>query len=135
MRIFLKIFVLAGNDIVLNYLYLKRFLKPSQAVKLQLVGFSDASEMAYSAIVYLRAVCLNGEVDVNLIVSKTRVAPVRKVSLPRLELCGALLLARLVKLVRETVLFTVDDIFCVFGFHYSSFMVVIPIWSLANFRC
>ena len=59
-------------------------------------GFSDASEKAYAAVVYLRTKYANGHVDVTLVAAKTRVAPLNKQSIPRLELLGALTLARLV---------------------------------------
>ncbi|XP_021964112.2 uncharacterized protein LOC110859463 [Folsomia candida] len=58
-----------------------------------LIGFSDASEEAYSAVVYLVSYDAHGYGLSYLIASKTRVAPLQKQSLPRLELCGALLLS------------------------------------------
>lgn len=68
----------------------------------ELHGFSDASELAYSACVYLRTVSPDGDVNVSLVTSKSRVAPLKKQSIPRLELCGALLLSRLMKKVLES---------------------------------
>ena len=62
----------------------------------QIHGFCDASDKAFAAVVYLRTEQKNGEVETNLIASKTRVAPIKKQSTPRLELLGALILARLV---------------------------------------
>ncbi|CAG4951544.1 unnamed protein product [Colias eurytheme] len=67
---------------------------------MELHGFCDASNAAYAAIVYSRIIDSNGNVHVSLITSKTRVAPVKQVSIPRLELCGAVLLARLLDEVR-----------------------------------
>ena len=61
----------------------------------QLLFFSDASEKAYAAVVYSRITDDLGHVNVTLLSSKTRVAPVKTVSLPRLELCGAELAAKL----------------------------------------
>lgn len=58
-------------------------------------GFSDASSRAYAAAVYLRATGDDGTSSVHLLVAKTKVAPVRPVSIPRLRLYGALLVARL----------------------------------------
>ena len=55
----------------------------------------DASECAYAAVMYLRTVYVDGTVSISLIASKTRVSPVKKQSIPRLELLGALILARL----------------------------------------
>ena len=68
-----------------------------QPTEIQLHGFCDSSEKAYGACLYLRSVNQQGEVTTKLICSKSRVAPVKKVTLPRLELCGALLLAQLMQ--------------------------------------
>lgn len=62
---------------------------------LQLHGFCDASEKAYGACLYLRSTDQTGENFTHLICSKSRVAPLKKLSLPRLELSAALLLANL----------------------------------------
>lgn len=64
-------------------------------VSQELHGFSDASNAAYAAVVYLRIIKNSGEVHVNLITAKTKVAPTMQVSIPRLELMGAVLLAKL----------------------------------------
>ena len=52
-------------------------------------GFSDASERAYSAVAYLRVQDASGDVQIHLISAKTKVAPLKQQSLPRLELSGA----------------------------------------------
>lgn len=61
----------------------------------ELHAFSDASQIAYSACIYLKSVSKNGEAMVRLICAKTRVAPVKQISIPKLELCGAVLTAKL----------------------------------------
>ena len=66
-----------------------------------LLGFSDASEKAFAAVIYLAATHPNCPMSVSLITSKTRVAPHKQQSLPRLELCGALLLAELMNSVSQ----------------------------------
>lgn len=67
----------------------------------QLHGFSDASESAYAACVYLRHGDNDQNVTVRLLIAKSRVAPLKHVTLPRLELCAALLLAKLIKYCSE----------------------------------
>ena len=52
--------------------------------------FSDASENAYTAVVYACHVNEGGNITARLIMSKSRLAPLKAVSIPRLELLGAL---------------------------------------------
>jgi len=62
--------------------------------------FTDVSERAYCAAAYLRCVRSDGQCATTLIASKTKVAPLKKMTLPRLELMGALIGARLGKFIR-----------------------------------
>ncbi|XP_052749788.1 uncharacterized protein LOC128200426 [Galleria mellonella] len=68
-------------------------------VSLQFHGFCDASERGYCAVVYCRSVDANGCCSVEFCCAKTKVAPLRKLSLPRLELQAAVLLADLINSV------------------------------------
>ena len=63
-----------------------------------LIGFCDASLQAYAAAVYLM-IRKNLGCKVCLVASKTRVAPLRGQTIPRLELISALLLAKLLSKV------------------------------------
>ena len=74
----------------------------NKVLSTQVHCFSDASEKAYAAAIYLRSKYESGLVDVNLIAAKTRVAPLKKQSIPRLELLGANILARLASNIRNT---------------------------------
>jgi hypothetical protein len=65
----------------------------------ELHGFSDASERAYAGVLYLRSFGEDGTVSSRLVCGKTKVAPLKSQSIPKLELCGALLLAKLVTTV------------------------------------
>ncbi|XP_073950941.1 uncharacterized protein [Choristoneura fumiferana] len=67
----------------------------SDATLVELHGFCDASNSAYAAVVYIRVIDAEGKVHVSLITAKTRVAPIKQISIPRLELSGAVLLAKL----------------------------------------
>jgi len=91
----------------LNSLAIPRWVRSSGSSNYSLYGFSDASEKAYSACIYIVATN-DVRPTSHLLVSKTKVA-----SDPGLELCGALLLAELVescisalKLACEVKLFT-----------------------------
>ena len=65
-----------------------------------LQGFCDASQSAYAAVVYLQVESESG-IFGKFLCSKTRVAPVKKLTIPRLKLLSALLLARLVNTARS----------------------------------
>ena len=83
--------------------------------KIFLHGFSDASGMAYGACVYIQAVSRSENVQVSFVTSKSRVKPARKdFSIPRMELLGNFVLAKLMKLVYETLSEEkrIDDYFC-----------------------
>ncbi|XP_076176659.1 uncharacterized protein LOC143151443 [Ptiloglossa arizonensis] len=69
-------------------------------VSLQLHGFCDASVQAYGACIYLRVTEQNGNHSTSLVASKSRVAPLKTITLPRLELCAARLLIKLFKSTR-----------------------------------
>ena len=73
-----------------------------QAHEFQLHGFCDASEKAYAAVIYLRAIDEQGNMQTSLVTSKTRVAPIKRQTILRLELCGAVLLARLSSHIAKT---------------------------------
>ncbi|XP_011156998.1 uncharacterized protein LOC105194004 [Solenopsis invicta] len=70
---------------------------------LQIHGFCDASQRAYGACVYVRTEVSAGVYRTELWCSKSRVAPLKTVSLPRLEISAACLLSRLVAKIGEAV--------------------------------
>ena len=63
-------------------------------------GFGDASKRAYCAVVYLVTIVCD-KVYVKLVASKTRVAPIKELSISRLELMAARILAQLMDAVRR----------------------------------
>ena len=82
--------------IILGDITLPRcYYQNKEQICVELHGFADASTLAYAAVVYVRAVYGDGTVSCELVVAKTKVAPLKTVSIPRLELCGAVLLAEL----------------------------------------
>lgn len=79
----------------LRNIFIPRYVHLHDAVDVQLHGFSDGSEAGYSAVVYIRTVSADNNIRVSLLIAKSRVAPLKRISIPRLELCGAHLLAEL----------------------------------------
>ncbi|GBO41698.1 hypothetical protein AVEN_214366-1 [Araneus ventricosus] len=63
--------------------------------------FSDASPKAYGCVAYFRKVT-DGTISSSFIVAKCRLAPLKKLSLARLELMGALVSARLAEYLQKT---------------------------------
>ncbi|XP_063989696.1 uncharacterized protein LOC135168980 [Diachasmimorpha longicaudata] len=82
-----------------------------EATNIQLHGFCDASKMAYGACLYLRSVDKHGNIQVTLLCAKSRVAPLKEQTIPRLELCGAQLLTSLISNVQAAINHKVDEIF------------------------
>ena len=72
-----------------------------EVISYELCGFCDASTRAYAAVIYL-VIKTSTDRFVRFVTSKTRVAPTQAQSIPRLELLSALLLARLVRSVSNS---------------------------------
>ena len=71
-------------------------LKPKNVVgDPTLVLFCDASELAYGACAYIRWECDDGTYYTYLICAKNRLAPLKTITIPRLELCAAVVGSRL----------------------------------------
>nr|XP_034194882.1 uncharacterized protein LOC117611094 [Osmia lignaria] len=67
----------------------------------ELHGFSDASQLAMAAVIYITVFSPSTDLKVtSLVCSKTKVAPLKKLTIPRLELTAALILAKLLKYVQ-----------------------------------
>ncbi|XP_038107025.1 uncharacterized protein LOC119766508 [Culex quinquefasciatus] len=96
---------------VLSSVRFARCVVIPNATSVQLHCFSDASTKAYGGCVYVRSENAKGEVMVRLLASKSRVAPLKVQTIPRLELCGAVLVAQLFKVLREALDIPVDAYF------------------------
>ena len=87
-------------ELTLSEVKVVRCLQLKKEVKCaKLHTFVDASQQAYGAAVYIKIEYQDGSSSVRLVASKTRVAPLQSISIPRLELMGAILGSRLAKSV------------------------------------
>ena len=59
----------------------------------QLHGFSTAFQCVYAAVIYVRSVYPNGDIETRFVASKTKIAPIKPQTIPCLKLLGAFLLA------------------------------------------
>ena len=72
-----------------------RCLQPKKAKGCQLHHFADASEVACGVASYLRVVYGDGSVSSTLVMAKSKLAPIPQQTIPRLELCAAVMATRL----------------------------------------
>ena len=97
------------NASKLTDLQIRRCPKPSdvkdgKAAKIHV--YSDASERGFVVVVYLRDALRDGDFTCSLLFGKSRVTPLKAVSIPRLELVAAVLTVRVVDLiVRESLVY------------------------------
>ncbi|CAH0724990.1 unnamed protein product, partial [Brenthis ino] len=89
---------------ILKDLRIPRCMTINNTLTYELHGFCDSSELAYGAVIYIRVSTADGLTQTRLVCAKARVAPIKKISLPRLELCAAVLLSNLAKFVLDTYL-------------------------------
>ncbi|GBM44149.1 hypothetical protein AVEN_257097-1 [Araneus ventricosus] len=75
-----------------------------------LYEFSDVSEKAYGAVIYLQSVCDSSDNNTFLLCSKSIVAPIKCVTIPRLELAACLLLAQLTRKVLNALKLKIDQV-------------------------
>ncbi|KAJ8031913.1 hypothetical protein HOLleu_25277 [Holothuria leucospilota] len=100
----------------LNALKFERCLTPVNGRDPILCIFSDASEFAFGTCAYIRWQVSNDSYDVRFLTAKSRVAPLKRLTIPRLELQGTVLAARLsctileeLTLKPEKVMFMIDS--------------------------
>lgn len=95
----------------LNEVNFPRQVICERVVEVELHGFSDASQTAYGAVIYLRSLDSHGKFHTHILCSKTRVSPLKVLTIPRLELSGALLLARLFERVKSSLPIAFNNIY------------------------
>lgn len=95
---------------LLSNISVERHLITKNPIRIEIHGFCDASQKGYGACLYVRSLDKNQDVAVRLMCAKSRVAPLKSQTIPRLELCGALTLARLFLEARPALGFHIDRI-------------------------
>ena len=81
-------------------------------VKCELHHFCDASMSAYGSVSYLRAVNVEGKIHCSLLGGKSRLAPIRQMTIPRLELSAAMIAVTMDRMLsRELSLENQDSVF------------------------
>lgn len=85
------------NYVHIGSIRILRCINSIHCSEIKFHGFCDSSGKANAAALYVkvRERTSDGTSKLNVLVGKTKVAPVKTFSLPRLEICGALLLAEL----------------------------------------
>ena len=95
----------------LEQFFITRCLKPpgfANVKSYELHHFSDASERGYGAVSYLRLISYDEKVHCTLVMSKSRLAPIKMVTIPRLELSAAVLATRLDRMIRQEIQFPIN---------------------------
>ncbi|XP_045505896.1 uncharacterized protein LOC123702247 [Colias croceus] len=98
-----KEWIKVRNDIsMIKDIKLPRWIHTRNCDSIELHGFCDSSMKAYACVIYCRVNKGEDSHNITLLVGKTRLVPTSKVvTLPRLELSGALLLSKLMNKVKE----------------------------------
>lgn len=95
----------------LNEINIPRHIICQNTHNIQLHCFSDSSTVSFGACCYIRSTDTSGNIQVNLLCSKSRVAPLKTTTIPRLELSAALLLAQLSEKVRSSMKINFSAVF------------------------
>lgn len=101
---------------------IRRCLKPTnfgEATMAQLHHFTDASEGGYGTVTYLLLENQQGQKHSAFIMGKSRVAPLKPVTIPRMELTAAVMAARMDKLWRRELKLQLQDCLLVRQHHCS----------------
>lgn len=96
----------------LHTLTISRQIKCKNPISLSLHGFSDACEKSYGACLYLVSESAEGHRECHLVCAKSKVAPLKSLTMPRLELSAAVLLAALITKFKNTCDLSLGIIYC-----------------------
>ncbi|CAG7785078.1 unnamed protein product, partial [Allacma fusca] len=100
-------------------------LRSAESVQLHI--FCDASEEAFASVAYLRMKFIFG-VKTTMVVAKTKVSPLKPLSVPRLELQAAVMGVRLARCVKSQIGITIDSL------HFWSDSRIVLFWIRSDAR-
>ncbi|XP_051155785.1 uncharacterized protein LOC127278229 [Leptopilina boulardi] len=106
-----KWFKFKGELAQLSSISIPRWLNLTTSSIVELHGFSDASQLAMSAVIFIKTTNPGLEPTINLICAKTKVASLKRITIPRLELTAAQLLTRLMVYTQKTLDFSQVPVF------------------------
>ncbi|XP_044747143.1 uncharacterized protein LOC123308514 [Coccinella septempunctata] len=99
----------SSQILYLHSINVARHIICSDPISIELHCFGDASEKAYGTCCYLRSVDQFNQIHVHLVCAKSRVAPLKMITLPKLELCAALLSIQLSQKVLQAMSDKIDN--------------------------
>jgi hypothetical protein len=95
----------------LEKLTVKRCFRPHEFEEIatsELHHFSDASQKGYGAVSYLKIVDKRGKMRCSFVMGKSRLAPLKAVTIPRMELSAAVVATRLDQIIRSEIDIKID---------------------------
>ena len=81
----------------------------SPTTRAEMHAFSDSSERAIGVAVYLLLFNPKGEACISFVFGQAKVAPITPISIPRLELCGAVLAVQAVDRITKEIDLAISD--------------------------
>ena len=113
-----------------------RCMKPSDAIgEPILIVFSDASQDAYAACAYVRWKRQSGQFESNLILSKNRLAPIKKLFIDRIELYGEVLNKRLKAFIKKECRYRFQRIYHIVDSQIVHAMIQKTFLRIQHIRC
>ena len=98
----------------LQRISIPRCYKPEgfgHVTKTELYNFSDASTLGYGQSSYLRLIDENDQVHFAFVMGKSRVAPLKPVTVPRLELTAAACSLRISRQIQKELEYNMDEVY------------------------
>ena len=97
---------------MLEEIEVDRCIKPKKfgkVVNTSLHHFSDASDVGYGQATYIRLVNRDGDIHCSLLIGKSRVAPLKTIAIPRMELIAATVSVKVASMVKKQIELNIDS--------------------------